>query len=274
VRVHRNAHARDFTVLPNRVLRDNTLSLAARGLLAYLISLPDGTQNDVRSLAHKLKEGRMAVSRALNELKDAGYYFVVRERGEDGRFVVENHIHDTPQLGPPLPTRPGPGERDPEEAGEPLRGKERDEEPPTRPSAEAALLLRVGRGEPRLRVGTAEAESLAPLVAQWLERGADERQLAAALLPGLPRHVHAPAALIADRLRRKMPPKPEVLIPGQRRAHECAECRAPVTAPGICGTCAGLAPPPPRRDEATRTRGLAAVRAALDAARRGACVVG
>ena len=266
MRVHRNAHARAFTVLPSRVLRNNTLSLAARGLLAYLVSLPDGTQNDVRSLAHKLKEGRMAVSRALNEL--------VRERGDDGRFVVENHIHDTPQLGPPLPTRPGPGERDPEEAGEPLRGKNRDEEPPTRPSAEAALLLRVGRAEARLRVGTAEAESLAPLVAQWLERGADERQLAAALLPGLPRHVHAPAALIADRLRRKMPPKPETLIPGPRRAHECAECRAPVTAPGICDTCAGLAPPPPPRDDATRTRGLAAVRAALEAARRGACAVG
>lgn len=56
--------------------------------------------------------------------------------------------------------------------------------PPPRPAlAEAAAVLhRVTAAEPRLRLGTAEAQALAPLAAPWLERGLGPRDLSFALL--------------------------------------------------------------------------------------------
>ncbi|MEY9937107.1 hypothetical protein [Streptacidiphilus sp. MAP5-3] len=132
----------------------------------------------------------------------------------------------------------------------------------------AATLFRVLRPEPRLRLGMTEALALAPLVAEWLELGATEQDLTVALLPGLPQPVHAPAALLRNRLTRKRPPAPatsqQPAAPA-RRWHECAECAAPIPQPGICRTCAGLAAPPPAISiaSAVAIRGAALARAAL-----------
>lgn len=42
MQIHRSRHARGFTVLPNTLLQDRRLSYTARGLLADLLSRPDG----------------------------------------------------------------------------------------------------------------------------------------------------------------------------------------------------------------------------------------
>ncbi|MFJ6380011.1 hypothetical protein ACIQI7_08405 [Kitasatospora sp. NPDC092039] len=104
-----------------------------------------------------------------------------------------------------------------------------------------ATLFRVIRPEPRLRPGQAEAEELAPLVAQWLERGATQADLAQALLPGLPAPVHsAVAAVLRYRLEHKLPPAQPVARPAVARYTECAKCHDPVPQPGICQARAGL----------------------------------
>jgi hypothetical protein len=105
--------------------------------------------------------------------------------------------------------------------------------------------------------------ALAPLVAQWLEHGATEGELASALIPGLPQPMHWPAAVLRSRLERKLPqrkqgvPKPSYT--------ECAKCHDPVPSPGICRACAGLGSPSGEAAErATLTaRGMAMVRAAM-----------
>ncbi|MFJ3790375.1 hypothetical protein [Kitasatospora sp. NPDC090091] len=277
MRVHRSAHVRNFTVLPNCMLQFRQLSYTARGLLADLLSRPDGWREDGRHMADTSPQGRGAIRKALKELADAGFYRVEKIRMPDGTIRTETHVYDTPQL-PPLPgaTRPVSGEATTGDAGaliESTRHKEpslptgpangqatadqADEEPggreeehqdannaPAMPDAQVreavATLFRVIRPEPRLYLGEPEARTLAPLVAHWLERGATSADLAAALLPGLPSPVYSPVAVLRNRLERKMPPVPASVRPVAARYAECAKCHDPVPQPGICRPCAGL----------------------------------
>ncbi|WP_042408287.1 hypothetical protein [Streptacidiphilus carbonis] len=310
--VHRTNQHADFTVLANCALQNKTLSFRARGLLGYLLSRPDGAQEDCRRLAEEHPEGRRGVADALNELKAAGYYFVVTWKSRDGRFCTETHVYDTPQQQAPAP---GPGERPEGGAGaKPVKNREKettprgdavnedrgdrdddgdggddgdghdhddhdDEPPPPSPpvaepstalSGAAALLHRIVRGEPRLRLGVPEAAKLAPLVAEWLADGATEAELRAALTTGLPRVILAPVGLLKHRLIHKRPPArvpeqpdPVAVTPVPRR-HECDDCRAPLPAPGLCRACAAPdVPAPPNPAVAATRRGAAVVRAAL-----------
>ena len=128
-----------------------------------------------------------------------------------------------------------------------------------------AILFRALRPEPRLRLGVAEALALAPLVTPWLERGYGQRDLAEALLDGLPDRVHSAPALLRDRLTRKLPPALQPSAPVTPRWTECGSCGRPIPPEGICRTCAGLGD---RSDDSLHraqvaARGRAKVRAAL-----------
>jgi hypothetical protein len=123
----------------------------------------------------------------------------------------------------------------------------------------------VTAAEPRLRLGAAEAMTLAPLVTPWLERGLGPRDLSPVLLGGLPERVHSASAFLRDRLTRKLPPPPEQATTPPRR-HECTACARPIPYEGTCRTCTAADTPPPEAvDERARTaaRGRALVRAAL-----------
>ncbi|WP_035847453.1 hypothetical protein [Kitasatospora azatica] len=251
--IHRSAHVRSFTVLPNGLLQDRRLSYTARGLLVDLLSRPDGWREDGRQMADSSPQGRGAIRKALKELMAAGYYRVDTVRMPNGTVRSEAHVFDTPQLGAPGVMRPGAGEARLGSADIPPVKKL--VEVPTLPgsSGESTAmpdeqvrvavqrLFRVIKPEPRLWVGEAEARKLAPLVAEWLERGSTPAELARALLPGLPATVHSPVGVLRSRLERKMPPvrSPEP-SPTARRQTECAKCHDPVARPGICRVCAGL----------------------------------
>ncbi|WP_078653670.1 hypothetical protein [Streptomyces novaecaesareae] len=278
MRIHRTEHVRNFTVLPNGMLQCRRLSYTARGLLADLLSRPDGRREDGRQMADTSPQGRGAIRKALKELTDAGYYRVEKIRRPDGTIRSETHVYDTPQLTPPGATRPVPGEA--ATGGADALSKERQQEPSLpggQPVAAVdeqlreavATLFRVIRPEPRLRLGEAEARGLAPLVAQWLERGSSPADLALALLPGLPVPVHCAASVLRYRLEHKMPPAPPPVRPAAARYAECATCHDPVPQAGICGPCAGLTPRPvAAAGDGTATRtGAARARAALRAAK-------
>ncbi|GAA1384029.1 hypothetical protein GCM10009639_05100 [Kitasatospora putterlickiae] len=277
MRIHRSAHARNFTVLPNSVLQYRKLSYTARGLLADLLSRPDGWREDGRHMADTSPQGRGAVRRALKELTDASYYRVEKVRLPDGTLRSEAHVYDTPQLARPGVTRPASGGPPAGGAGSPLV-KDRCQEP-TLPAESAdegereavATLFRVIRPEPRLRLGEDEARELAPLVARWLARGCTAADLAHALLPGLPTPMHSAAAVLEYRLEHKMPPSRPVQGPPRTRYFECGKCHDPVPAPGICRACAGLVQARPKAigsgASVTTARGVARARAALLGAR-------
>ena len=120
MRVHRGEHARSYVVLPNHVAQDRRLSFTARGLLADLLSRPDGWREDCRMIADSSPQGRTAVSRALRELREAGYYRIERIRQDDGTFLTVTHIHDAPYSGepvPPITVIPGSGRRASDSSG-------------------------------------------------------------------------------------------------------------------------------------------------------------
>ncbi|WP_078880143.1 hypothetical protein [Kitasatospora purpeofusca] len=279
MRVHRSAHVRNFTVLPNAVLQYRRLSYTARGLLADLLSRPDGWREDGRHMADSSPQGRGAIRKALKELTDAGYYRVEKIRMPDGTIRTETHVYDTPWSSPDA-TRPAPGGAGTGHTDSPPPKNRRKE--PSLPASSAddgkaaevreavATLFRVIRPEPRLRLGEAEAAELAPLVAQWLERGATRTDLAHALLPGLPVPMHSAAAVIRYRLEHKMPPARPTALPPARYA-ECAKCHDPVPRPGICRPCSGLTTltPPPGKAAEAAAAGAARVRTALHSALAG-----
>ncbi len=292
--VHRTEPDSRYVVLPNDLVQNRQLSYTARGLLGDLLSRPDGWREDGKQMADSSPQGRGAIRKTLRELTAAGYYRVDKVRMPDGTVRSEAHVFDTPQpvgpgvpppdsggatTGPPVlpyvkylekvPTLPGASVDEPSAVAEPEgRAGEQD----TSKIREAvATLYRVIRPEPRLRLGEAEARALAPLVAEWLERGSTVAELAQALLPGLPPVMHSPVGLLRNRLKRKLAPTraPDRPAAGPSYA-ECGRCHDPVPRPGICRPCAGLA--------STRTvavgagasatpGGAARARAALHAAR-------
>ena len=305
MQIHRSRHARGFTVLPNTLLQDRRLSYTARGLLADLLSRPDGWREDGRHMADTSPQGRLSVAKALRELTAFGYYRVERVRRADGTFVSQAHVYDAPQVGPSAVLPDSGRSADGSRGAHPVkdRGKEptlpaqrtapdavpdagaggrrkapvagaTPAGPPNAAVGEAAALLhRVTATEPRLRVGTAEALALAPLVIRWLEHGYGPRDLAQALLSGLPEPVHSAHAILRDRLTRKLPPAAEpVTAPAKPRWYECGTCARPTPDEGICRTCAGLnTTPAEAADERARTaaRGRALVRNALHGHRPG-----
>jgi hypothetical protein len=97
LRVHRSKMTANFTILSNAALQCRSLSIVARGLLAYFLSLPSGMPQSIEALAAENHEGKTVIARAQRELIAAGYMRVVRTRGERGRFVTEVHAYDTPQ---------------------------------------------------------------------------------------------------------------------------------------------------------------------------------
>ncbi|MHB9753556.1 hypothetical protein ACYBSK_04145 [Streptomyces sp. BYX5S] len=73
MQVHRiRRHERDFTVIANKAIRDPRISHTARGILAYVLSLPSGAQVNVRTLSDGFPQGRLAVSKAVKELRELG----------------------------------------------------------------------------------------------------------------------------------------------------------------------------------------------------------
>ncbi|MFI9365848.1 hypothetical protein ACIG5E_33075 [Kitasatospora sp. NPDC053057] len=294
MQIHRTEHARHFTVLPNSVLQFRRLSYTARGLLADLLSRPDGWREDGRHMADTSTQGRGAVRKALKELTDAGFYRTEKVRMPDGTVRTEAHVYDAPQPTSPSTTRPVPGEPTTGRAGAPvvknqakattLPGSEGEGEgedevedegvPDEQVRAAVAALYRTIRPEPRLRLGEAEARALAPLVAQWLERGATHADLAQALLPALPVPLHSAAGVIRYRLEHKLPPPTPP--PTAVRLAECASCHDPVPRPGICRSCAGLGARTLAvgGGEPFTRSGAARARAALQAARTAALGLG
>lgn len=63
----------NYTVMPNYHLQDKRLSLKAKGLLSYILSLPNDWDYSVKGLTSIVKEGSHTVTTILKELRETGY---------------------------------------------------------------------------------------------------------------------------------------------------------------------------------------------------------
>ncbi|MEV0480153.1 hypothetical protein AB0I69_05960 [Streptomyces sp. NPDC050508] len=80
--LHRTAPANTLTTFAADLLHDRDISWCAAGVLAYLLSFPDGVDISVATLTAQRKEGRAEVAAAFSELEAAGYLRRVPSEGD------------------------------------------------------------------------------------------------------------------------------------------------------------------------------------------------
>ena len=109
-RVEKN---QNYSVMSNYHLRDENLTLKAKGLLSQMLSLPDGWDYTLTGLAQINREGKDAIRTAVQELEQAGY--IIRRQTHDsaGNFAGNEYIiYEQPTT---LPTAQAYAEYGPEE---------------------------------------------------------------------------------------------------------------------------------------------------------------
>lgn len=84
---------RDWTAFENTTLRDRRLSMKARGVLVWLLSMPADYRVSSDQLAKVGPDGRDAIRSALTELEATGYLVRRRVRTDDGTFTWETTIY-------------------------------------------------------------------------------------------------------------------------------------------------------------------------------------
>lgn len=98
--VFRIEKTKDFTVMSNYHLQDKKLSLKAKGLLSYMLSLPDDWDYSLRGLCAICLEGKKAIRNTLKELEDNGYLYRKKINGIQGRFDYDYYIYERPDISP------------------------------------------------------------------------------------------------------------------------------------------------------------------------------
>lgn len=95
--IHRRKKPSNYVQLDNRLLQDETLSWKAKGLLAYLLALPEDWQVNIADLTKRSTDGRDGTASGIKELVSAGYVF--RERVTfRGRFEgYDYHVFEQPE---------------------------------------------------------------------------------------------------------------------------------------------------------------------------------
>lgn len=88
IRVKKN---KNYTTICNHHLRNPRLSLKAKGLMTVMLSLPNDTwELSIAGLAELCKDGKGAISSALKELEEEGYY---SKRAEREKGVIVGWVH-------------------------------------------------------------------------------------------------------------------------------------------------------------------------------------
>lgn len=88
----------NFTRLPNEMLRDDRISWKARGLLSYMLSMPDDwVFYDEELIKHSKKDGTTSLKSAIKELKEFGYFKREALRDEKGKMIKwVTYVDDNP----------------------------------------------------------------------------------------------------------------------------------------------------------------------------------
>ena len=83
IRVIKN---KNYTTISNQLFKNKTISLKAKGLMAYLLSLPNDWNLSINGIVACSKEGRRAIGNTIKELISAGY--IERNQIRDkGKFI-------------------------------------------------------------------------------------------------------------------------------------------------------------------------------------------
>lgn len=87
---------KNYTIMSNYHLRDKNLSLKAKGLLSFMLSLPENWDYSLSGLIAVCKEQESSIKSTLRELKNNGYLVIEKVRGEKGYFEYNYLIYELP----------------------------------------------------------------------------------------------------------------------------------------------------------------------------------
>ena len=94
--VFRINKTKNYTVMSNYHLQDRNISFKAKGLLSYMLSLPDDWNYSVNGLSCVSMEGNKAIKSILKELENNNYLVRTRKQGLRGKFYYEYNIYEVP----------------------------------------------------------------------------------------------------------------------------------------------------------------------------------
>jgi hypothetical protein len=115
-------HEHPYAQIANELLEDPSLSLKAKGLLAYLLSRSDDWEVYQQQLQKVGPDGRTSIRSALEELREAGYLDRIQWRAGDGRFSNYEYIVYEEPRSPGLNEEIRTENQNPEK-GDPENGK-------------------------------------------------------------------------------------------------------------------------------------------------------
>ncbi|MBE6139619.1 MAG: hypothetical protein E7174_03895 [Firmicutes bacterium] len=98
--VFRIEKTNNYTIMSNYHLKDKNISHKARGLLSYMLCLPDDWDYSLSGLVKVSKESKSALRSALNELKENGYLIIEKiypDKSESGRIQYIYNIYEYPK---------------------------------------------------------------------------------------------------------------------------------------------------------------------------------
>lgn len=101
-------HTSNFTIIPNNIFKDKTLSMKAKGLLCLMLSLPPTWEFSEVGLSKLSSDNITSIKSGLKELESAGYLRRERIRNEKGHLKsCIYHIFEEPMLeNPTLDEKP------------------------------------------------------------------------------------------------------------------------------------------------------------------------
>ena len=98
IRVIKN---KNYTTISNQLFKNKTISLKAKGLMAYLLSLPSDWDLSINGIVACSKEGRGAIRNTFTELISAGYVERIQIR-DKGKFVGYDYfVFEQPKCNKP-----------------------------------------------------------------------------------------------------------------------------------------------------------------------------
>lgn len=94
---------KNYTTINNTGLKDTRLSWKAKGILAYILTLPDDWIFYMEEVTKHSKDGIASLKAGMKELKECGYVKRFPVKGEDGKISKwETIIYEVPQVEKPL----------------------------------------------------------------------------------------------------------------------------------------------------------------------------
>jgi len=94
IKIHKKTN---FVIVDNKLAKNRKLTLKAKGLMLYLLSLPSDKQITVKELEKHIIEGKDSLRNAVNELIAEGYITKLKYRDEKGLFQTEYTVYEYPQ---------------------------------------------------------------------------------------------------------------------------------------------------------------------------------